>query len=234
MPSPFISPTATPPPGPTDGPDVGPMRSPHYITRTEALRGAANRVLFSQFYILLYLGMALLSLATVILSATSGCPTLTFYILEVIVNSSMILEVGIRLLAFGKQFWQSYWNALDLAITAFCAVTLVVIFFSGCSAKGEEVFDTFLLVLRNFFQFGRLVLVLRKSGRSVFARPAPIDLSAANGFSLDLDLDDEEALATERRAMGGDVEAQRKQARRTGGGDDRRPFLLDSDGEDED
>lgn len=37
------------------------MRSPHYITRTEALRGAANRVLFSQFYILLYLGMALLS-----------------------------------------------------------------------------------------------------------------------------------------------------------------------------
>jgi hypothetical protein len=33
--------------------------------------------------------------------------------------------------------------------------------------------------------------------------------------------------------MGGDVEAQRKQARRTGG-DDRRPFLLDSDGEDED
>lgn len=72
-----------------------------------------------------------------------------------------------------------------------------------------------------------------RSGRSVFARPAPIDLSAANGFSLDLDLDDEEALATERRAMGGDVEAQRKQARRTGG-DDRRPFLLDSDGEDQD
>lgn len=38
-----------------------PTRSPHFITRTEALRGAANRVLFSQFYILLYLGMALLS-----------------------------------------------------------------------------------------------------------------------------------------------------------------------------
>lgn len=55
-----------------------------------------------------------------------------------------------------------YWNALDLAITLFCAVTLVVIFFSGCSAKGEEVFDTFLLVARNLFQFGRLALVLRK------------------------------------------------------------------------
>lgn len=64
----------------------------------------------------------------------------------------------------------------------------------------------------------------------MFARPAPIDLSAARAYSLDLDLDDEEALSTERRAMGGDVEAQRKQARRIG--DDQRPFLLDTDEED--
>ncbi|GJN89635.1 hypothetical protein Rhopal_002622-T1 [Rhodotorula paludigena] len=206
------------------------VAAPHFMTRTEAIRGAANRVLFSQFYILLYLSMAILSLVTVFLSATSDCPTLTFYVLEIIVNTTMIAEVVIRLVAFGKQFWQSYWNALDLAITVFCAITLVVIFFSGCSAKGEEVFDTFLLVVRNLFQFGRLAIVLRKSGKSVFARPAPIDLSAARAYSLDLDLDDEEALATERRAMGGDVEAQRKQARRTG--EDGRPFLLDSDEED--
>ncbi|GAA6055319.1 hypothetical protein NBRC10513_008224 [Rhodotorula toruloides] len=221
-----ISPSSTPPPGSFDQP----LRSPHFITRTEALRGAANRVLFSQFYIGLYLLMALLSLTTVVLSATSDCPTLAFYILEIIVNTSMIAEVVIRLIAFGKQFWQSYWNALDLVITCFCAITLVVIFFSGCSAKGEEVFDTFLLVVRNLFQFGRLALVLRKSGKSVFARPAPIDLSAARAYSLDLDLDDEEALSTERRAMGGDIEAQRKQARRTG--DDQRQFLLDTDEED--
>jgi len=104
------------------------LRTPHFITRTEAIRGAANRVLFSQFYIFLYLSMALIScvlvplcpsplprsadldslppptrrrLATVVLSATSECPTLAFYILEIVVNSAMILEVGIRLLAFG-------------------------------------------------------------------------------------------------------------------------------------
>ncbi|GAA5947239.1 hypothetical protein JCM3775_007605, partial [Rhodotorula graminis] len=170
-------------------------------------------------------------LTTVVLSATSECPTLAFYILEIVVNTSMIIEVLVRLLAFGAQFWQSYWNALDLAITLFCAVTLVIIFFSGCSAKGEEVFDTFLLVVRNLFQFGRLALVLRKSGKSVFTRPAPIDLSAARTYSLDLDLDDEEALSTERRAMGGDLEAQRKQARRTGE-PEARGFLLDSDEED--
>lgn len=44
----------------------------------------------------------------------------------------------------------------------FCVITLIVIFFSGCSAKGEEVLDIFLLVVRNLFQFGRLVLVMRK------------------------------------------------------------------------
>jgi len=37
------------------------LRTPHFITRTEAIRGAANRVLFSQFYIFLYLSMALIS-----------------------------------------------------------------------------------------------------------------------------------------------------------------------------
>ena len=45
-------------------------------------------------------------------------------------------------------------------------------------------------------------------GKNVFTQPAPIDLSAAHAFSLDLDLDDEAGLARERRAMGGDVEAQ--------------------------
>ena len=34
----------------------------------------------------------------------------------------------------------------------FCMITVLVIFFSGCSAKGEEVFDTFLLVARNLIQ----------------------------------------------------------------------------------
>ncbi|BGP15141.1 hypothetical protein JCM10213v2_003096 [Rhodosporidiobolus nylandii] len=192
------------------------------------MRGVANRFLFSGFYVFLYLSMALLSLGTVFLSATSDCPTFLFYCLEIVINTTMIAEVAIRLIAFGRQFWHSYWNALDLVITCFCAVTLVVIFFSGCSAKGEEVFDVFLLIVRNLFQFGRLALVLRKSGKNVFARPAPIDLSAARAYSLDLDLDDEEALSTERRAMGGDLEAQRKQSRRTG---DDRGYLLDSDDE---
>lgn len=46
--------------------------------------------------------MAALSVTTVVLSLTDGCPGLAFYILEVIINTSMILEVSIRFVAFGQ------------------------------------------------------------------------------------------------------------------------------------
>lgn len=46
--------------------------------------------------------MAALSVTTIILSVTDECPGLAFYILEVIINTSMILEVGIRFVAFGR------------------------------------------------------------------------------------------------------------------------------------
>ena len=46
--------------------------------------------------------MAALSVTTVVLSVSDGCPGLTFYILEIIINTSMIIEVGIRFVAFGR------------------------------------------------------------------------------------------------------------------------------------
>lgn len=98
-------------------------RSPHFVSRAEAIKGVSNRFIFSRFYIYLYLGMAALScvdrpplhslpranpllhrsrLTTVVLSLLSDCPTFTFYMLEIIVNTAMIAEVSIRLVAFGK------------------------------------------------------------------------------------------------------------------------------------
>lgn len=41
-------------------------------------------------------------MATVVLSLTDGCPGLAFYILEIIINVAMILEVVIRFVALGK------------------------------------------------------------------------------------------------------------------------------------
>jgi hypothetical protein len=102
----------------------------------------------------------------------------------------------------------------DLVVTVFCVLTVLVILFAGCGAtsKEEEVFDTLLLVTRNVLQFGRLANIVRqyaswhhlsdrlkeltvegfyRSGQSIFARPKPIDLSAARraGVSLDMDVE---------------------------------------------
>ncbi|KAJ9123978.1 hypothetical protein QFC22_000769 [Naganishia vaughanmartiniae] len=63
--------------------------------------------------------------------------------------------------------------------------------------QGEEVLDTILLFVRNGVQFWRLGTIIRRSGHSIFHPPRPIDLSQARSaaFDLDLNLDDDEALA---------------------------------------
>lgn len=207
-----------------------PTRSIYALTRGEIARGLANRFVHSRTYIFLYLGMAALSVTTIILSLTDGCPGLPFYILEVIINTSMILEVGIRFVALGRvsqpfyrrchkliflcqQFWKSPFNVMDLILTAFCAITLLVLAFAKCGAgsKEEEIFDTLLLIARNVLQFGRLAAVMRqfvlhrilpestfstpfRSGQSIFSRPKPIDINTAHraGFGLDLDMDSDD------------------------------------------
>lgn len=82
--------------------DHRPPRSIYALTRKEITRGVANRFVHSRTYIVLYLVMAALSVTTVALSLSDGCPGLPFYILEIIVNASMILEVGVRFVAFGR------------------------------------------------------------------------------------------------------------------------------------
>jgi len=200
--------------GSTDGNDTGagptPSRSLYALSRREMSKAVANRFVHSRAYIILYLVMAALSVTTVALSLSDGCPGLAFYVLEIIVNTAMILEVGIRFVAFGRQFWKSPFNTIDLGLTAFCVITLLVLTFAGCGAtsKEEELLDTLLLVARNVLQFGRLATVMRKSGQSLFTRPKPIDLSLGRsphptlntplGYgigssrALDIDLSDDE------------------------------------------
>ncbi|KAL1951427.1 hypothetical protein VTO73DRAFT_576 [Trametes versicolor] len=177
-------------------PTPAPTRSIYSMTRDEITKGIANRFVHSRTYIILYLAMAALSITTVVLSLVNDCPTIPFYILEFIINGAMILEVVIRFVAFGKQFWKSPFNIMDLVLTAFCVITLLFIFFAGCgnTSKEEELLDTLLLVARNFLQFGRLAAVMRQSGQSIFTRPKPIDLSAARrqGYTLDIDMEDED------------------------------------------
>ncbi|PFH54872.1 hypothetical protein AMATHDRAFT_72639 [Amanita thiersii Skay4041] len=174
-------------------PQNAPTRSIYTLTRSEIMKGVANRFVHSRTYIFFYLGMAALSVTTVILSLTDGCPGLPFYILEVIINTAMILEVGIRFVAFGRQFWRSPFNVMDLVLTVFCALTLLVLVFARCGvgSRGEELFDTLLLIARNVLQLGRLAAVMRQSGQSIFSQPKPIDINAARrgGIGLDIGMD---------------------------------------------
>lgn len=130
--------------------------------------------------------MTALSVTTIALSITDGCPGLAFYVLEVVINTSMIVEVAVRFVAFGRVsravlpigyqvglralrlgvqlFWKSPFNVMDLIITLICAGTIVVLFFAGCgsTSKEEELLDTLLLVARNVLQFIRLASVMRQ------------------------------------------------------------------------
>ncbi|KAE9400573.1 hypothetical protein BT96DRAFT_965286 [Gymnopus androsaceus JB14] len=174
-----------------------PARSMYALTRDEIAKGVANRFVHSRTYIVLYLVMATLSITTIVLSITDGCPGLAFYILEIIINTSMILEVGIRFVAFGRQFWKSPFNIADLLLTIFCALTLLVLAFARCgsTSKEEEILDTLLLVARNVLQFSRLLAVMRQSGQSIFSRPKPININAARqaGYTnLDIDIESDE------------------------------------------
>lgn len=96
------------------------FKSPYHLPTSERLRGVANRIMFSRYYIIFYLAMTGLSLGTVILSLlegecinvlftlsltsflTGGCPSTAWHILEIIVNGGMVLEVGTRWVGFGK------------------------------------------------------------------------------------------------------------------------------------
>ncbi|KAF9412768.1 hypothetical protein BGZ94_000923 [Podila epigama] len=166
-------------------------RSQHSLTRREVVQNLANRIIYSKFYMFLYLVMACLSLWSVVLSFRQGCASSSlFIILEVIINCSMIAEVGLRLTALGKSYWRSTSNILDTFLVAFCLLTLFLVL-EGCGTgrghKAEEVLDTVLLVIRNGVQAWRLYTVIRKNSLLVKPRAGVVDFSNVQPVSLDIE-----------------------------------------------
>ncbi|RIA89428.1 hypothetical protein C1645_197717 [Glomus cerebriforme] len=152
-------------------------RTQYSLSRGEIVHGIANRIIYSRFYTRLYLGMSL----------AEECQTTVFLILEVIINTVMIVEVITRFLALGKLFWKSIFNVIDIILVVLCITTLLFIINGGCSHKGEEVFDLILLVLRNVIQGARLIIILRKNEKNRKART--IDFTNVRAPSVSMDVD---------------------------------------------
>ncbi|KAF9322949.1 hypothetical protein BG006_001921 [Podila minutissima] len=168
-----------------------PMRSHHSLTRREIFQNLANRIIYSKFYMVLYIVMAILSLWSIFLSFHLGCASSSlFVILEVIINCTMIAEVALRLTALGRNYWRSTSNILDTFLVAFCFITLILVL-EGCGHgpghTAEEVLDTILLVLRNGVQAWRLYTMIRKNSLIANPRVGTIDFSNVRPVSLDIE-----------------------------------------------
>ncbi|ORX82398.1 hypothetical protein K493DRAFT_320453 [Basidiobolus meristosporus CBS 931.73] len=184
------------------------------ISRSER----AHQLVHSKFYTALYIVLAVLSLISVILSLIYECPGTFYIVLEIIVNTAMIVEVSIRLMVYGKKFWNSWMNIFDLVLVFLCVVTVVFLFMDCSAIRGRgELATTMFLVFRNTIQFFRLFNMIRKNrqhitGRThntiVFRESETSEIEEGNldtvhsgfspGYILEEESDDEHSTATLR------------------------------------
>ncbi|CDS13867.1 hypothetical protein LRAMOSA06041 [Lichtheimia ramosa] len=163
-------------------------RTPYWLTRSEMVQSMANRIMYSRFYIGLYIGLAALSVLSIVMSLRETCPSPLFLLFEFVINMAMMMEVTIRFLALRKAFWHSLWNVMDAMLVLLCVVTLLVLMFADCSAgeRREAMIDTILLVVRNGVQLYRLITVARKNKRSIAVRSSTIDFRYVDEEDIDL------------------------------------------------
>jgi hypothetical protein len=99
------------------------FKSQYTIQTSERLKGVANRIIFSRYYILFYFIMMSLSLTTVVMSLMATreclamnrvdgldkgiCPPKVWHILEIVINGMMVVEVTTRWVAYGKVSWRT-------------------------------------------------------------------------------------------------------------------------------
>lgn len=116
----------------------------------------------------------------IIIEVTQSCPGSLFTFLEIVINTALVLEVAIRLIAQGQVYFRYIANVLDMILVALCILTLTYIGHK-CEAgtKLEEELDTILLILRNGAQFFRLYLLMKRN-QSGGGRPNYINIQASN------------------------------------------------------
>ncbi|KAJ2158087.1 hypothetical protein GGF46_004022 [Coemansia sp. RSA 552] len=176
-----------------------------------AVGAAAARLVHSRGYVWAYGTMALVGLGTLVGAlATAGCPGPWLVWAEAVLCLCMVTEVSVRAAAAQQRsvFLASWWNRLDIALTALCIATLLLLA-RGCSpaAASEEALSSALLAVRNGAQALRLVAALRRSRRLHAARD--LDVAPDPAFLAMIDADDldraELRLSIDEYPLGGDL-----------------------------
>ncbi|KAJ9052358.1 hypothetical protein DSO57_1009848 [Entomophthora muscae] len=136
----------------------------HNMSIKEILHSYANQLLYSRSYTIFYLSLIILTLVTMILSIVEQSkPSTMFFVLEIIINVAMILEVALRIFALGYAYWDSKSNIFDIILVVVCIITLIIVATSHSKgAKNEEVVETVILGVRNIVQVIRLCVAIRK------------------------------------------------------------------------
>jgi hypothetical protein len=91
------------------------------------------------------------------------CPSPSLIALEYAINSAMVFEVILRILANGRAFIHSFYSAIDVVLLLLCIATLVLIS-TGCSntQRDEAIIDTILLTFRNTVQVFRFAAMIQR------------------------------------------------------------------------
>lgn len=127
----------------------------------------ASRIVLSKSYVILY--VVLICLQTFLLTwglANHGFgddserEDIWYIILDTFVTLLLVLEVGVRIKANRRTFWQSWLNWVDVIVCGVCVLTLLMYAIDPWQA--EEYLTYIILIVRYSFQLFRLALVIAR------------------------------------------------------------------------
>lgn len=148
----------------------------------ELLPGTVARLYYSKLTVTLYLVTFVVSSLLLCINLGVRMPLRTtpgiILLLEVAVNVSLFVEVGLRAAVLGADYLRSWPNVLD----SFVASASAILFFVAAPGAGDKAgqgdveLSQGLVMLRTGVQFGRLILIAQHARRSQKAQ-ASTDIS---------------------------------------------------------
>lgn len=135
----------------------------------EFILTVARRFVYSQANALAWFGLIIGNVFAFVwtvvchLSRSGGHDEDWFILLEIFLNIAMILEIVMRILALGINFWLEWQNLADVVVMALCAIATSYYLVLHDTLRGEEaiIADELLIILRCMVHIVRLALFMK-------------------------------------------------------------------------